>query len=255
MICSTNNESKYIQNMKTSINNIYFISGTMCDERIWTDVWKQLSPLIPADINFIHLVIPSLNTIDEITYDLSEKIAENSCIVGFSLGGYFASNIALMFPNKVKKLLLVSNMSSALPDKENKERLRTIQWINTHGYSGVPDKRINNLLSPYAHNNQHIKSIIQAMDKSLGKEVLVHQLKVTTQRKNLLPQLMALECPIQFCVGDTDCLVKLDRIQQHIAQSTTKNKILQVLENTGHMLPLEQPERLAHTIYTYFFEK
>lgn len=211
--------------------------------------------LIPAHIEFIHLPIPSLNTIDGITQYLSKKISDNSFVVGFSLGGYLASNIALTFPNKIKKLLLVSNMSSALPEKENKERLRTIQWINANGYSGIPDKRINSLLNPYAHNNQHIKNIIQTMDKALGKAVLLHQLKVTTQRENLLPQLMKLECPIKFCVGDTDCLVKLERIQKQIAQSATKNKTLQVLKNTGHMLPLEQPEILAHTILEYFFDK
>lgn len=241
--------------MNTSINKIYFIPGTMCDQHLWIDVWEELSPLIPAHIEFIHLPIPSLNTIDGITEYLSKKIPDNSFIVGFSLGGYLASDIALKFPTKIKKLLLVSNMSSALPEKENKERLRTIQWIDTNGYNGIPNKRINNLLSPYSNNNQHIRNVIRAMDKTLGKSVLLNQLKVTTQRENLLPQLMKLQCPIKFCVGDTDCLVKLERIQKQITQSTTKNKALQVIENSGHMLPLEQPKILARTISAYFFDK
>lgn len=241
--------------MNTSINSLYFLSGTMCDERLWTEVWKELSLLIPTHIELIHLPIPSLNTIEDITQHLSKNMSEGSYVIGFSLGGYLASNIALKFTNKVKKLLLVSNMSSALPEKEKKERLRTIQWINTNGYSGIPDKRINRLLSPNAHNNKHIKNVIREMDETLGKNVLLHQLKVTTERENLLSELMDLECPIKFTVGDTDCLVKLERIQKEIAQSTAANKTLQVHENSGHMLPLEQPKSLANTISNYFFDK
>lgn len=241
--------------MVTLMNKIYFISGTMCDERLWTNVWKSLPTLLPESTEFIHLPIPSLNTIDEITDFLSEQLHDNSFLVGFSLGGYLASNIALKYPRKIEKLLLVSNMSSALPEKEKKERSRTIQWIKSNGYNGIPDKRIQHLLHPSAHANEHIKQTIRAMDKALGKNVLLHQLDVTTQRENLLPELFKLNCPIKFCVGDSDCLVKLSRIEKQIDESITENKTLKILKNTGHMLPLEQPQLLAHIISEWFLEK
>lgn len=237
------------------MTKIYFIPGTMCDQRLWSDTWEHLSTLVHDDIQCIHLNIPALATVHEIAQQLPEQMDEQSYVVGFSLGGYLASEIAIKFPEKVSKLLLVSNMSSALPEAENKERLRIIQWITANGYNGIADKRIEELISPVAHTNQKIKHVIQAMDATLGQQVLLHQLKVTTLRENLLPQLMTLHCPIKFCIGDTDCLVKTSRIQAHIAQSTLANKTLQILKNTGHMLPLEQPEQLANTIADYFFEK
>lgn len=240
--------------MTSSKDTIYFISGTMCDERLWTHVWDSLSTLLPSNTQLIHLPIPSLKTIDEITEYLSNLIANNSYLVGFSLGGYLASNIALKYPSKIEKLLLVSNMSSALPDKEKKERSRTIQWIKSNGYNGIPNKRIHHLLHPSAHANEHIKQTIRAMDKALGKNVLLHQLDVTTQRENLLPELFKLNCPIRFCVGDSDSLVKLSRIEQQIEESKKQNKTLHIIKNTGHMLPLEQPQLLAHTISAWFLD-
>ncbi|XPF93705.1 alpha/beta fold hydrolase [Colwellia sp. RE-S-Sl-9] len=240
--------------MTITTKKIYFISGTMCDERLWTNAWKSLSTLLPASTEFIHLPIPSLKTIDEITEHLSQPISDSSYLVGFSLGGYLASNIALKHPDKIAKLLLVSNMSSALPEKEKKERARTIQWIKSNGYSGIPDKRIHHLLHPSAHTNELIKQTIRAMDQTLGKNVLLHQLDVTTQRKNLLPELFKLNCPIKFCVGDSDCLVKLSRIEKQIDEAITQNKTLKILKNTGHMLPLEQPQLLAHTISEWFLD-
>lgn len=231
---------------------IYFIPGTMCDERLWTKVWATLKENVPAHTQFIHLPIPSLSSIKKITDHLAQHLLENSYIVGFSLGGYFASEIAINFPDKVSKLMLVSNMSSALPAKENKERARTVQWIKSNGYNGIPDKRINHLLDPSSHNVNHIKEVMRAMDKTLGVEVLLHQLKVTTERANLLPQLVELSCPIKFCFGDTDCLVKAERIIEHIQQAKASNTTIEILENTGHMLPLEQPEKFAHIIADWF---
>ena len=238
--------------MPSSKQKIYFIPGTMCDERLWTNVWQSLSPLLTNSVEFINLAIPSLETISEIAENLADQLDDNSALVGFSLGGYFASEIAIKFPQKVSNLLLVSNMSSALPEKESKERARTIQFIKANGYTGVPDKRINHLLDPCAHNNEQIKDTIRAMDKTMGVDVLLHQLNVTTLRANLLPQLAELECPLTFCIGDTDCLVKIDRIQNQISQTASNNKTLEIVPNTGHMLPLEQPELLAGIIAKWF---
>lgn len=240
--------------MPTTKQKIYFIPGTMCDERLWTNVWQTLSPLLANNVEFIHLTIPSLETISEITEYIALQLDENSSLVGFSLGGYFASEIAIKFPQKVSNLLLVSNMSSALPEKESKERSRTIQWIKANGYTGVPDKRINQLLDPSAHNNEKIKETIRAMDKTMGVDVLLHQLNVTTNRANLLPQLVELTCPLKFCIGESDCLVKIERIQSQLSQTTSTNKTLEIVANTGHMLPLEQPEILAQTIAKWFSE-
>lgn len=241
--------------MLTTGQTVFFIPGTMCDERLWTNTWQALAQELPQNFAVKHIRIPSLANIDEITQAISEELPNNSLLVGFSLGGYIASNIALKFPDKVAKLLLVSNMSSSLPEKETKERSRTIQWIKANGYNGIPEKRIHHLLHPINHNNHPIIQTIKDMDKTLGKDVLVHQLNVTTQRENLLPKLFELKQPLKFLVGDKDKLVNIERIESYLSAIPSKvqaTKQLEVIENTGHMLPLEQPLYLAKAIKSWF---
>ena len=252
--------------MTKAINTLYFIPGTMCDERLWATTWRELSALSLGNYNLVNLSIPSLKNIDEITKALSEQLPNNSYLIGFSLGGYIASNIALTFPHKVNKLLLIANMSSALPEKETKERTRTIQWIKANGYNGIPEKRIRHLLHPNAHNNMAIIQTINNMDATLGKKVLLHQLNVTTQRKNLLNNLLKIPQPINFLVGDADALVDINKIKDqlntakrnnvegNIQDNTCKNKFIEIVKNTGHMLPLEQPNYLAKTIASWVSE-
>ena len=232
--------------MKTKI---YCLPGTMCDQRLWQACIQYL----PENIELIHLAIPMDNSIDGIVASLEKQLPEGKFnLAGFSLGGYIATAYALRFPEKLNKLLLISNMSYSLPENELKERSRTIAYLKTHGYSGIPTKRITALLDSSKQNNIEIISCIQEMDANLGKETLIHQLTVTTQRKNLLVKLPTLSIPIMFLIGDNDSLVKLCRIEAILAQSSLIS--LSVLANTGHMLPLEQPQMCALYMNRFFIK-
>ena len=232
--------------MKTTI---YCLPGTMCDQRLWQDCIQYL----PENIQLIHLAIPKGNSIDEIVTLLEKQLPKGKInLAGFSLGGYVASAYALKFPEKINKLLLISNMSYSLPENELKERSRTISYLKTHGYSGIPTKRITALLDSSKQSNLEIINCIREMDTSLGKETLIHQLTVTTQRENLLIKLPTLSIPIMFLIGDNDSLVKLSRIEAILAKSSIIS--LSVLANTGHMLPLEQPQMCALNMSRFFIE-
>jgi 2-succinyl-6-hydroxy-2,4-cyclohexadiene-1-carboxylate synthase len=232
--------------MKTTI---YCLPGTMCDQRLWQDSIQYL----PENIELIHLAIPMGNSIDDIVTSLEKQLPKGRFnLAGFSLGGYIATAYALKFPEQINKLLLISNMSYSLPENELKERSRTISYLKTHGYSGIPTKRITALLDASKQNSFEIINCIREMDTSLGKETLIHQLTVTTQRENLLVKLPTLSIPIMFLIGDNDSLVKLCRIEAILPQSPLIS--LSVLANTGHMLPLEQPQMCALNMSRFFIE-
>jgi pimeloyl-ACP methyl ester carboxylesterase len=221
----------------------------MCDQRLWQDCIQYL----PENIQLIHLAIPKGNSIDEIVTLLEKQLPKGKInLAGFSLGGYIATAYALRFPEKLNKLLLISNMSYSLPENELKERSRTISYLKTHGYSGIPTKRITALLDSSKQSNLEIINCIKDMDTSLGKETLIHQLTVTTQRENLLVKLPSLSIPIMFLIGDNDSLVKLSRIEAILPQSPLIS--LSVLANTGHMLPLEQSQMCALNMSRFFIE-
>jgi len=234
---------------------LYFIPGTMCNESLWLPVWQLLRQQCHQDYQLIALMIPSTGSMDEIVNVLSEQIiADKAILVGFSLGGYIASAIALKLGNKLQQLLIVSNFPKNLPPAEIKQRKRTIDWINQRGYSGIPNKRINDLLHPEIEQlnpsgYQKIKNTIVTMDRILGVEVLLHQLHVSMYRPNLLPLLGQLALPVTFLVGDTDSLVELSVLR---AELQGKNNIaLKEIAKTGHMLPLESPQALASMLVCF----
>ncbi|MBA6288699.1 alpha/beta fold hydrolase [Colwellia sp. MB3u-4] len=228
---------------------IYFIPGTMCDEHLWLPVWQRLQEQCHEDHQLISLVIPNTGCMDEVVSALAEKIvAHKAILVGFSLGGYIASAIALKLKNKLKHLLIVSNFPKNLPIAEIKQRKRTTDLISQRGYCGIPDKRVDDLLHPEIkqlnrQGYQDIKQIIVAMDRTLGVDVLLHQLRISMHRPNLLPGLARLSLPITLLVGDADNLVDLASLKQ--ALHGASQIVLKEIPHTGHMLPLESPQAFA----------
>jgi 2-succinyl-6-hydroxy-2,4-cyclohexadiene-1-carboxylate synthase len=239
---------KNLPGIKVS-QTIYFIPGTMCDQNLWLPVWQLLQEQCHEDHQLISLVIPNTGCMDEVVSALSDQVvAHKAILVGFSLGGYIASAIALKLDKKLKHLLIVSNFPKNLPIAEMKQRKRTTDGISQRGYFGIPDKRVDDLLHPEIkqlnrQGYQDVKQIIVAMDRALGVDVLLHQLRISLHRPNLLPSLTRLSLPITLLVGDTDNLVDLTSLKQELQGAS--HVVLKEIPDTGHMLPLESPQACA----------
>ncbi len=139
-----------------------------------------------------------------------------------------------------------------MPDEEVATRKKIILWVEAQGYSGITLARIKTFLHVSQQTNEVIVERIKQMDTDLGLAVLLQQLKSTTIRKNLLPQLANLNFPMLFCFGDNDLLVKKTMIEKLLLENADVN--YQEFTSCGHMLPLEQPILLAHTLSS-FIEK
>ena len=235
---------------------LYFIPGTMCKQSLWKPAWQLLRQQCHESYQLVHLTIPSTGSMDDVVDELAAKVVvDDAILVGFSLGGYIASAIALKLGSRLKHLLVIANFPKNLPGAEIKQRKRTIAWIKQRGYSGIPNKRIDDLLHPNiqqlkANRYLGIKQTIIEMDRECGVEVLLHQLGVSMQRPNLLPMLVKLALPITFLVGDSDSLVDIAELDNELFLlfKAEDNISLITVENTGHMLPLESPETLTSAL-------
>ena len=220
----------------------------MCDHRLWSAMINELEGFCPNAFQFHYLTIGRQETIDDLLVDIKRQISRHTddkiTLLGFSLGGYLACAFAVKYPEMLKRLLVVSSLPTALPTSVIKERSRTVAWIKQNGYRGIARKRVLALLDVSNQNNEHFIQLIEDMDKSLGGDVLVHQLLVTTHRKNLFDKLRALPFKKAFCVGRNDNLVAVEPLIQ--AQAEDGHMCLEIFENTGHMLPLEQAVNMAN---------
>ncbi|WP_271405561.1 alpha/beta fold hydrolase [Tenacibaculum soleae] len=222
------------------MQKVYFISGTMCTVDLWQFVFPRLENIFP-----VHIDITLATSFDEINKIILSKIDKKAIIVGFSLGGFSALNFATHYPEKVKKLVIISANTNGLNDNEVQLRKSTIDFLQKKKYKGISQVRIQQFLHPN-HQNKEIISIIKKMDATLGKEVLIRQLKSTSSRLNITEQVLNLNIPIILIAAENDALISIADVK--ILASKLQNGKHIIIKNCGHMIPLEKPEELTNLL-------
>jgi len=217
----------------------------MCDERLWQPVIDRLPPQYIAH----YIDLPLGDTIEDIIQKLAQKLPSQPInLIGFSLGGYLATQYSLLYPERITQLMVLANSPSKLPLMEVKLRELALAMANKLGYQGVMSPRINQLLAHRHSNDAELISLIKAMDKSGGHLKFVSQVSSTTYRENLIAQLLAQGIKTSFLFGDQDKLVD----QTALLALNADNISTSVIKDCGHMSPLEQPQALVENICQYF---
>ncbi len=229
-------------------NPVTFLPGLMCDQRLWQSTWPLLSDAITPK----HIQFALSPDIQSMASDVDQHLAlaphqskQVIDLVGFSMGGYVALHYALNYPGKVKRLVIIAASAWGLTDEEQKQRLHIINYIKKNNYSGIAKQRIAQFVHP-SHINDPVVDVIRDMDKSLGKETLVAQMQANTDRPSLAEQLNQLDIPVLIIGAVADQLVSKRDLQ--LMADNIPNGQLELLDHTGHMIPLEAPQQLAEQL-------
>jgi len=229
------------------MKKVYFLSGTMNDERLWQWVFPKLENIIP-----VYIDITPAKSFDEINELIAKAMDTPGILIGFSLGGFSALNFTVKFPQMVTKLMMICAAANGLNTEEIRLRASTIRFLETHKYKGISKARIQQFVHPKAANYDRIAELIVAMDISLGKETLLRQLKATSKRESLMDEVSTLSMPIYLLGASDDMLVDPNSMEDMYLE--LENGSFEIISETGHMIPLEQPGMLAHKIQNFVEE-
>ena len=101
------------------MSKIILISGYMCDETIWQSTIKTFKD------NY-ELIIPSLKnykTVEDAAKNIRKHIDIDTSIIGFSMGGFIALNLAINYPKRIDNLILVGTNARSV-SKERRVLLK-----------------------------------------------------------------------------------------------------------------------------------
>jgi pimeloyl-ACP methyl ester carboxylesterase len=220
--------------------SILLIPGYMLDETLWDDVLEGLAafgPLTHADLRHDA-------TIEAMA---ARALANAPCsfiLVGFSMGGYVAREIARLAPERVQALVLIA--TSTRPDSPalRQSRGRVGQAAASVAFSGLSRVAIATSLHPKQRDNVALIERIRAMSVRLGGEVFRRQSAL--ERAGDLDRLYGIRCPVLIVAAGQDRLRSREEADEmHAAMPGSE---LVVIEDSGHMLPLEAPEALLAAV-------
>lgn len=227
------------------------LPGMNCSDRLWSLV---------APTGCLTPQLEETSVEAEVTRLLAE-LPDRFVLVGLSLGGIVAMALVARAPERVARLCLLSTNPSG-PTPEQRAGWASLRDQLAAGRSA---RDIQTDLLPVLHSagflagagpgpNAHVgvefspggraaETVTLQMADDVGEARLDRQLQLQATRVDLRPTLGRISCPTLVIAARQDALCSVSRHEE--LQRVIPGSELAVVEQCGHLSPLERPQSIA----------
>ena len=228
--------------------NLIMLPGLLNDANLFT---HQVGGLA----NLVAVTVADLTGSDSIAALAADTLAQAPAgplmLAGMSMGGYVAFEIMRQAGERVRALALLS--TSARPDtpKATAGREELIELSGTD-FPAVVESLLARMAHPAHANTPEVGGMFQSMAMALGREVFVRQERAIIGRADSRPTLAGIRCPVLVICGRQDRLTSPE-VHEEIVAGIPGAQLV-VIEECGHLSPLEQPEKLTTLLHDWLYE-
>jgi pimeloyl-ACP methyl ester carboxylesterase len=220
--------------------SLLLVPGFMADETLWRDLEAPLARFAPI----LHADLRHDSSIEAMARRALDAAPPSFLLVGFSMGGYVARDIARLAPERVRALVLIA--TSTRPDTPALQKRKGAigNAAPSIAFSGLSRTAVATSLHPKDRDNEALIERVRAMGTRLGGEVFRRQSML--ERPGDLHRLNEIRCPTLVVAASHDQLRSMEEARE--LQAGIPGATLELIEDSGHMIPIEAPERLAEVI-------
>ncbi len=207
------------------------------------DLWTDIRPALEAATRIQEADTTSDTSIQKIAERAVEALNDPTFVLGFSMGGYVAREIAYQAPQRVKGLILVatSARSSGQPSTSRQQTP-----VDELAFRRLSRAAVSRSLHP-GHQTDKIIGRVQDMSERLGPDVFVRQSRLN--RAGDAQRLGEIRCPTLIVAAAQDRLRSLEESRE--LQTGIAGSSLEIIEESGHLVPLERPDQLARLVIAF----
>ena len=216
--------------------SILLVPGYMADETLWDDVADGLAQFGPV----VHADLRHDPTIEAMAARVLANAPDAFILVGFSMGGYVAREIARLAPGRVRALVLIATSTRADTPSLRQSRGTVGKAAASVSFSGLSKTAIATSLHPKEAANEALIERVRAMGVRLGGEVFRRQSAIV--RTGDRERLHEIRCPTLIVAAGQDRLRSREESEE--MHAGIPGSELAVIEDSGHMLPIEAPQAL-----------
>lgn len=198
-------------------------------------------------------------TIEQIAQEYKEFMDELSidhyAVVGLSIGGMWATHLALQYPGKVTQLVLMDSYLGAEPQEKKQLYYGMIDIIEK--CNAIPGELIEKIiplfLSPVTLKTN--PNLVDGFRNDLANisttniPTLIAIAKSIFERKSVLSQLENIKIPTKIIVGSDD--ISRPVYESKEMTSLIPNSQLHIIKDAGHICNMEQPDEVNKILYNF----
>jgi pimeloyl-ACP methyl ester carboxylesterase len=225
------------------MNSVILLPGLACDDELFAHQAAALRGVAQVHISDAHTRAATLPEMAQLL--LAEHPGPHG-LVGVSMGGMLALELHRQAPERVRAMALLG--TTARPDTPELIALRT-QACELFAAGRMDEVLRANVLFAFHPTQQKQPGLVGrylAMLGRAGPNQLIAQNRAVMARVDSRPHLRNISCPVLVACGEADLLTPVEVSQEMVALLPEAAKAaLEIVPGAGHMLTMEQPERLS----------
>lgn len=228
--------------------SVVFVPGLLCTGELYA---PQIAALDGA---FACLVADhrGQDSMDGIAEHILSTAPGTFDLVGLSMGGYIAFEMAARAPERIGRLVLMD--TSARPDRSDQtvSRHELIAMAEAEGLGPVMDRLLPLFVAESRLDDPELVAVIRRMADDTGLDAFRRQETAIMNRKDARADLAAIACPTLVVVGEKDRLTPPE-LAREIAEGIPGAE-LRIVPRSGHLTTLEEPVAV-NTLLTEFLRR
>jgi pimeloyl-ACP methyl ester carboxylesterase len=238
--------------------SIVLLHGFLEDRSIWDQFSETLSPhyqIVTVDLpgfgqsenlSDVHTMALMAEAVNEVL--VAEDI-KHCILVGHSMGGYVAIELAAKFSDKLSGLVFFHSHVAADGDEARINRYRAIEIVKNNKKQFISS--FIPLLFAEKNINRFAKEIARLQQRSdaISAESVMASLAGMAVRNDRQELLGNLEIPVLFIIGKQDSRIPMDKIMPQVQLPRHSEAI--ILSEVGHMGFLEEKEKTCTVLANF----
>jgi pimeloyl-ACP methyl ester carboxylesterase len=227
---------------------LVLVPGLMCDQAVWQPMFphldcKQRNILIAG-----HGAATSLTQMAEL---ILSQAAPRFAIAGHSMGGRVALEVVRLAPERVTHLALLDTghtprATGDAGETERTKRMALLKIAREQSVRAMALQWVQGMVHPDRLQDADLIESIVAMMARKSADVFAAQIEALLNRPDASSVMREVTVPTLIACGRQDSWAN---VSQHEAmQALLPSADLQVIEDAGHMCPMERPRETAQVL-------
>lgn len=229
---------------------LMLLPGLLCDARVWRDQRAALDSRFDCRV-------PDYDAQDSIV-GMAEQVLREAPdgrfgVVGHSMGGRVALQVLRLAPERVERLaLLDSGIDAKQPGEagaaEEAKRMALVDLARREGLRAMGREWAMGMVHPARLGTPLFEEILDMIERK-SQAVHERQIRALLGRPDARPVLATARCPTLLMCGRQDQWSPLARHEE--MQRLLPGSSLVVIEDSGHMTTMEQPDAVNAGLLTW----
>jgi pimeloyl-ACP methyl ester carboxylesterase len=219
--------------------SLLLLPGLLNTRRLWQSQIAELADV--ADV-----IVPELwhhDSIGAMAEAALKEAPERFALGGFSMGGYVAFEILRRAPGRVERLALMDTQATPDTPEATARRRGFVEQTRMGRFHGVQPSLLPQIVHRSRLADQSVIQPILEMAAEVGADGFCRSQAAMIARPDSRPILVEIKQPTLVLVGRQDVATPLARAQEMAADISHSQLV--VIEECGHMSPLEKPAEVS----------